>query len=160
MANYDATTTAAQLAATYKSYEGNLAPTARKKVFSMADLTALKGSAPVATDTFDLLPIFPGDLVVGTYTRVVTADGAASTLALGDQSAASFQAATALNSAAGTVASGNGAYIQSQTPGLITGGKYYAAANTLRGTLAGTIGTTGVFEVVMMVLPMGTLATV
>lgn len=161
MANFDATTAAAQQATSYKMYETMISPLVRKKVFSFADLAAVKGSAVASGDTYDLLPIFAGELVVGTYIRVITADGSASTLALGDQSAASFQAATALNATAGTVVGGSGAYLQSgTTPFAITGGKYYSAANTLRATVGGTAGTAAVFEVVMAYLPMGTLATV
>lgn len=161
MANYDATTAAAQQATSYKMYETMISPLVRKKVFSFADLATLKGSAVASGDTYDLLPIFAGELVTSAIVRVITPDGSASTVTLGDQSAASFSTAVALNAAAGTVVAAPGTYLQATASTYqITGGKYYSTANTLRATIGGTVGTAAVFEVVMSYLPLGTLATV
>jgi hypothetical protein len=157
MANYDFTTTAAQTASGYRTYTQNLDTLVRKRVFSLAELTTLKGSTLAATDTFDLLPILPGELVTGTSIRTIVADnGTSTTVALGDQSAASYQAATSVTATAGTVVGGSGAYLQNgSSPYNVTGGKFYTAANILRATLGGTFNAapTGVFEVMMTVVP-------
>ena len=166
MANYSDITSAAQTAPlALHGYEQDLETIGRRRVFSLAELTALKGATLVATDTFDLLPLYPGDLVTGTLVRIINPDtgGTSTTVALGDQSAASYQAATSLTAAAGTVAAGSGAYLQSSTtPFAITGGQYYSATNSIRATLAGTFlaAPVGVFEVIAYINPIGTNPTV
>jgi len=161
MANYDATTAAAQQASALKTYENGVDSFLRRRVIQFSDLATLKGSAVASGDTYDVLPIYAGENVNGVTLRVITVDGSASTATVGDQAGANYiGTAAALNSAAAVYGS-SGTYVQAAaSPYAVTGGKYYTAANTVRITIGGTVGTAAVFEVIASITPIGTLATV
>jgi hypothetical protein len=162
MSNYDMTTAANLAKVSNKPTFNVSAFRLIKRVITLADLATIKASAAAGTDTFDLLPITAGMVVLSTAIRtlVPVSGGSVSspTIALGDQSAADFQSATAVDAAAQTYVAGSGTYLQKATdPYNLAGGKFYSAANTLRATLGGTwtAATAGSFEVYMTVADLG-----
>ena len=163
MSNYDFTTAANLAKESFKPKYENVPIKLMKHVVSLADLAIVKGSAAASGDTFDLMVIPAGTMVVGVAVRtlVPVAGGSVSspTVAIGDQSAASFQAACAVDAAANTVVAGSGAYLQAATvPYACTGGKFFSAANSVRLTLGGTwtSATAGSFQVLVEVVELGT----
>lgn len=155
MANYDYTLGTAG-SGLYKQVEKN-AHVVRKHVVNFADVLATKGSALVATDTVDVMTLFPGEFLVGAYSRVITAGTAGSTVTVGDQaSAAGFIASVAVDAAASTVLSGSGALLQSGLTPFSILGKFYSAANTVRLTLGATAPQAGVVEITVDVVQLGT----
>lgn len=92
--------------------------------------------APVtAADTVNLLHIPAGAIVTKVNLVTVTAAGATCTMNIGDGStAALFDAAVDLN----TTATATGSDAATETALYATGGKYYAAAGYIVGTVAHT----------------------
>jgi hypothetical protein len=139
-----------------------------QRVVTLASMTSVKGSAPVATDTFDLLQIDPGDFVKSIKVRVITpvSGGTVSgaSIALSDSGSDSndFLAAFDLTQAAGTVGIGEGSYFFTQSGAspytvAITGGKFYAALDAVKATLSGTWtgAIVGTFEIIAEVIKLG-----
>ena len=125
----------------------------RRHVIDIAEAIAKKGSALIATDVLESVAVDPNTIVTGGWIRVITPCTAGCTISVGDAaSAAGYVAAgTSAAAAANTVYGFNGALIQSgTTPFATTGGKYYAAADTVDITLAGTAPTVGQLEVVVV----------
>lgn len=121
----------------------------RSKVIDFAEMTTLKGSALAGADVIEAVPVYAGEVVKDVLLRVVTAAGAAMTAAVGDGAGtASYIAATAVNTTAGTTTGAGGAYIFSTTP---TGGKFYAANDTVDLLLGGTASGTGKVEVLVTI---------
>lgn len=160
MANYDYSLGTAG-SGLYKVCEKNTY-LARKHVINFVDVLATKGSPLVATDTVDILGLFPGERLVDVTARVITVGTASSTVTVGDQAgAASYIASVACDGTVGTITGGNGAYLFTQsgtTPFAVTwvGGKYYTAANTLRMTLGATAPQAGVIEFTAYIEQIGT----
>jgi hypothetical protein len=163
MANHDMTTTAKRALETFTP-KLELTPTKLMKiVVDLADLAIVKGSAAAGTDTFDIINIPAGTIVKSVAIRtLVPVDGgsvSSPTIALGDEDAASFQAACAVDAAANTMVFGSGAYLQAATvPYAVLGGKFYSAAKHIRMTLGGTWtgATAGRFQVLVEVVEIGT----
>lgn len=121
----------------------------RSKVIDFAEMTTLKGSALASADVIESVPVYAGEVVKDVSLRVVTAAGAAMTAAVGDGSGtSSYMAASLVNATAGTIYGATGAYIFSTTP---TGGKYYAANDTVDLLLGGTASGTGKVEVIVTI---------
>ena len=159
MSNYDFTTAANRAKESFKPRSENVPIKLMKHVVSLADLAIVKGSAAASGDTFDLMVIPAGTMVVGVAVRTLVPVTTAATVAIGDQSAASFQAACAVDAAANTVVTGSGAYLQAATvPYACTGGKFFSTANSVRLTLGGTwtSATAGSFQVLVEVVELGT----
>ncbi len=159
MANYDYTLGTAG-SGLYKTVEKNTY-FARKHVINFADVLATKGSALAQNDTVDIVPLNIGERVVDVTARIITAGTTSSTVTVGDQAGAtSYLTTLAVDGTAGTVSGANGAYIFTQsgtTPFAVTwvGGKYYAAANTLRMTLGATAPQAGVVEFTVFIEQVG-----
>ena len=161
MANHDMTTVANKAKMVY--HPKQTTDGWHKIEIDLADLNAVKGSAAAATDTFDVQGIPAGghvtNIILRTHVPVAGGSVSSPTVAIGDQSAASYLAATAVDSAANTTVIANGAYFQAATsPYGNTGGQFYTAANTLRITLGGTWtgATAGRFEILMKMNEFGT----
>jgi hypothetical protein len=125
----------------------------RRHVIDIPEAIAKKGVALIATDVLESVPVDPNTIVTGGWVRVITPCTAGATISVGDgASAAGYVAAGAsAAAAANTVYGFNGALIQSGvTPFATTGGKYYATADTIDITLAGTPPTVGQLEVVVI----------
>lgn len=164
MANHDMTTTAKRALETFTP-KLELTPVKLMKiVVDLADLAIAKGSAAAGADTFDVINIPAGTIVksvaIRTLVPVAGAETVSSpTIILGDEDAASFQAACAVDAAANTMVFGSGAYLQAATvPYAVLGGKFYKAANHIRMTLGGTWtgATAGRFQVLVEVVEIGT----
>jgi hypothetical protein len=140
-----------------------------RRVITLADLTSVKGSAPASGDDFNVMFLDQGSVVLGVYLRtmVPVAGGSVSspTVSLADESSstAGFLALTSVSAAANTLVAGDGVFLQAATaPYALTGGKSFmsdddAIKMTLGGTWTGA--TVGTFEVIALVLNIGTSLT-
>lgn len=126
---------------------------ARRHIIDIPEAIAKKGSALIATDVLESITVDANTIVTGGWVRVITPCTAGCTISVGDGVAPAglVAAGASAAAAAGTVYGFNGTLMQSgTTPFAITGGKFYANADTIDIVLAGTPPTVGQLEVVVL----------
>jgi len=135
-----------------------------QRVVTLLSMATVKGSAPAAGDTFNLLQLDPGDIVKSIRVRIIvpvsggSVSGATIALADSGSGSADFLAAFDLTQAAETMATGTGDFFQLATsPYTVTGGKFYTSLDAVKATLAGTWtgATLGTFEIIAEVIKTG-----
>ena len=134
-----ATVNLTKIVSSNSSFSSNCAVTTEVRVVKVADITAKKGSAAAATDVVQLFPVAKGDIILGA--RCISKVAGTATATFGDGSDVDGLIA-AINSAAtaGTATGTAGAYLQAGADTYaISGGKAYAAADTLDLVLGGTV---------------------
>ena len=113
--------------------------------FNAASALAVKGSAPATSDVFQLINIPLGSFVLSVTHKVVTAEGATCTYALGDAGTAAGYVVAA-TSGNGNTTTNLSSFNGTTTPTFGVG-KYYTAADFLNLTLATGTANTLVLDV-------------
>lgn len=142
-----------------RSYDFHAKKRMAVRKISIADITAKKGSAAAANDVVQVFSLKAGDIILSANCFSVTADsGATAVFGITGDDTDGLLSGIDLAATAGSATGTPGAYFQAATaPYALTQGKMLASDDTLDLLLGGTVGTTGVFVIMVEYLAMADL---